>query len=230
MAQEDERHLYVLDQMKASGLPQIQIGAMEGKLLQFLVRSCHAKKMVEIGTLGGYSALWIADAEGKRTAPGSVVPVGYGGQEEVATDIENSVSRRHLYTLELDPGYAAVAEASFRKVGIADRVTVVVGDAQSTLKTITPFGPFDFCFIDADKVSYPDYLLWASRHLRKGGIVAADNAYLFGKVHLNAETAAPEDAPAILAMQEFIKILTDPAYFTDYAMIPTGEGLAVGIK
>ncbi len=202
MAPEDERYRHMLDQMQKAGLPAIHIGAMEGKLLQFLVHSCHAQKAVEVGTLGGYSALWIADA---------------------------LVAKGRLYTLESGPATAALAERSFKTVGISEKVSIVVGDANETLKTIEPYGPFDFCFIDADKVSYPNYLLWAAGHLRKGGIVAADNAYLFGKVHLDPNTAGP-DAPAVSAMQKFIKMLTDPSQFSSCAMIPTGEGLAVGMK
>jgi len=201
MAIEDERHQYILNQMIASGLPSIQIGPTEGKLLQFLAASCQAKKCVEIGTLGGYSALWIADAlpeDGK------------------------------LYTMELDTRIAAQTEKVIREVGLSDKVSIVTGDANETLKTIEPFGPFDFCFIDADKISYPNYLLWASHHLRKGGIVAAHNAYLFGQVHLSA--GADEEGERISAMQKFISILTDTSYFSICSMIPTGEGLAVGIK
>ncbi len=200
MAPETQRHRTILDRMWAAGLPPIQIRPMEGKLLQFL--SCNAQKAVEIGTLGGYSACWIADA------------LAEGGR---------------LYTFEADPDYAELALSSFQQVGIAEKVSIVVGDANETLKTIEPFGPFDFCFIDADKISYPHYFRWAARHLRVGGIVAADNAYLFGKVHLNPDKE-PEDAPAIRAMQEAIDILTNPSYFSVCTMIPTGEGMAVGIK
>jgi caffeoyl-CoA O-methyltransferase len=201
-SQEDTRHTYILNQMQKRNLPAIQIGASEGKILQFLIQSCHAKKAVEIGTLGGYSALWIADAlpqEGK------------------------------LYTMEYDPIIATGTEKALQEVGLAEKVSVVVGDANKTLKTIEPFGPFDFCFIDADKISYPNYLFWAEQNLRAGGIVAADNAYLFGQVHLDPHTAG-ENAPAILAMQAFIKRLSDPSCFAVSAMIPTGEGLAIGIK
>ncbi len=201
-SKEDARHQYLLDQMQANNLPAIQISATEGKLLQFLIHSCGAKKAVEIGTLGGYSALWIADA----------LP-----------------DTGKLYTMEYDPKTATGTQQALQKIGLSDKVSIVVGDANETLKTIEPFGPFDFCFIDADKISYPNYLLWAERNLRPGGIVAADNAYLFGQVHLNPDTAG-DDAPAIAAMQTFIKILTDPSRFSMSAMIPTGEGLAVGIK
>ena len=199
---EDARHQHILYQMRKNALPEIQIGAGEGKILQFLIKSCCAQKAVEIGTLGGYSALWIASA----------LP-------------ENG----KLYSMEYEKETAAGTKKALQEIGFSNKVSIIVGDANETLKTIEPFGPFDFCFIDADKISYPNYLLWAERNLRKGGIVAADNAYLFGKVHLNPDTEG-EDAPAILAMQAFIKILTNPSRFAVSAMIPTGEGLAVGIK
>ncbi|MBI3358745.1 MAG: O-methyltransferase [Nitrospirae bacterium] len=199
---EDARHQTLLDEMQTHGLPAIQIGASEGKILQFLIKSCQAKKAVEIGTLGGYSALWIADALPKDGK---------------------------LYTMEIDPDTAAGTKKTLKEVGLSDKVSIVIGDANETLETIEPFGPFDFCFIDADKISYPNYLLWAERNLCPGGIVAADNAYLFGQVHLNPDMAGA-DAVAISAMQSFIKILTDPSRFSISAMIPTGEGLAVGIR
>jgi caffeoyl-CoA O-methyltransferase len=201
---EDHRHQQILRRMQQAGLPAIQIGASEGKLLQLLVRGCQAKKAIEIGTLGGYSAFWIAEAL-------------------------QPVPERKLYTLEADAGYARLARESFEEVGISDAISIVVGDANKTLESMTPFGPFDFCFIDADKISYPNYLLWAADHLRPGGIVAADNAYLFGKVHCDPKTAGAE-GPAISAMQRFLKILTNRSYFSSCAMIPTGEGLAVGVK
>ncbi len=200
---EDTRHQSILDRMRSHGLPAIQIGAMEGKLLQFLAKSCRAEKAVEIGTLGGYSALWIADALPKQG---------------------------RLYTLEQEPEYAKLAQHSLKEAGLSHKVSIVVGAAKETLKTIEPFGPFDFCFIDADKVNYPHYVRWAAHHLRPGGIVAADNAYLFGKVHCDPDRADPADRPAILAMQEFITILTDSSFFSSCAMIPTGEGMAIGIK
>jgi len=203
MAPEDERHQTILNRMRQ--LPPIQIGPGEGKILQWLAQSCQAKKAVEIGTLGGYSALWIADA----------LPAASEGGK--------------LYTLEIDPAYAALAQVSFEMVKVADKISIVIGDAHETLKTIESDGPFDFCFIDADKIGYPHYLRWAASNLRKGGVVAADNAYLFGKLHLDPETAGP-DAPAIIAMQEFIRIITDRTLFSTAGMIPTGEGLAVGIK
>jgi caffeoyl-CoA O-methyltransferase len=201
---EDHRHRQILNRMQKAGLPAIQIGASEGKLLQFLVKSCQAKKAIEIGTLGGYSAFWIAEA---------LLPV----------------PERQLYTLEADAGYAELARESFEEIGISKSVSIVIGDANKTLESMKPFGPFDFCFIDADKISYPHYLLWAADHLRPGGIVAADNAYLFGKVHCDPKTA-DTDGQAIAAMQRFLTILTDRSYFSSCAMIPTGEGLAVGVK
>ena len=202
LAVEDQHHARVLAEMRAQGLPPINIGPMEGRLLEFLVRSCGAKKAVEIGTLGGYSAMWIA-----RALP----PHG------------------RLYTLEAEPKHAAVAEASLAEAGLSRIVSVMVGDAAESLKKLEKLGPFDFCFIDADKTGYPKYLRWAAKNLRSGGIVAADNAFLFGKVHLKPEDAG-DDAAAVRAMRDFLHHLADESEFVSCAMIPTGEGLAVGIK
>lgn len=202
LAVEGRHHQRVLQEMEAHGLPPINIGPLEGRLLEFLTRTCGAKRAVEIGTLGGYSAMWIA---------GALPPSG------------------RLYTFESDPKHAEVAERCLSEAGLARKVTVVRGDAALTLGKIEPLGPFDIVFIDADKVSYPKYLKWAAKNLRPGGIVAADNAYLFGKVHLRPAQAG-EDAPAVRAMHEFLRLLADESEFAACAMIPTGEGLAVAIK
>lgn len=202
MAVESKDHQHVMEAMRREGLPAISIGPMEGRILELLVRACGARKAVEIGTLGGYSALWIAAA----------LP-----------------ANGRLWTFEYDVKHAQVAEACLKEAGLSKKVTVIHGDANETLHKIEPLGPFDFCFIDADKVSYPRYLRWAAKNLRPGGVVAADNAYLFGRIHLKPE-AAGEDAPAVRAIHEFVRLLTDESEFASCAMIPTGEGLAVGIK
>ena len=202
LAVESRHHARVLEAMAAAGLPAINIGPLEGRVLEFLVRSCGAKRAVEIGTLGGYSALWIA---------GGLPPSG------------------KLYTLEFDPKHADVAEDCLKDAGLSKKVSVIRGDAKETLKKIEPLGPFDFVFIDADKVGYSFYLHWAAKNLRSGGVVALDNAYLFGKLHLKPSEAG-EDAPAVRSMHEMLRLLSDESEFASCAMIPTGEGLAVGIK
>jgi predicted O-methyltransferase YrrM len=137
------------------GLPAISIQPEEGKFLQFLVRSCGAKKAVEIGTLGGYSGIWIGRG---------LMPHG------------------QLITLEKDPTHAEVAAEHFISAGLGQTVEVRLGDAFDSLKTLAAEGPFDFVFIDADKASYQVYYEWAMDNLRVGGIVAAHNAFRNGAV------------------------------------------------
>ncbi len=202
LAVEDKHQARVIAEMRSQGLPPINIGPLEGRLLEFLARSCGARKAVEIGTLGGYSAMWIS-----RGLP----------------------AHGRLYTLEIDPKHAEVAETCLADAGLSKKVNVMLGDAQDSLKKLEKLGPFDFCFIDADKVGYPKYLRWAARNLRPGGIVVADNAYLFGKLHLRPEDAG-EDGPAVRAMRDFLRLLSDESEFSSCAMIPTGEGMAVAVK
>lgn len=186
----------------ARGLPPISIGPDEGKLLSVLVGLCGAKKAVEVGTLAGYSACWIAGALAK------------GGR---------------LHTLEYDAKHAQVARKNITDAGLADKIEVHLGPAQKTLPKLRPGGPYDFCFIDADKTGYPAYLRWAIENVRPGGIVVGDNAYLFGKLHLKG-VAAGADAAGARAMRDFLKTMADPRYFSSCAMIPTGEGMAVAVR
>lgn len=202
MGKEDSVLEMVLSKMREKGLREIQISALEGRILECLVRSCQARKSVEIGTLGGYSAHWIA-----RGMP------------------ENG----RLYTLEKDPLHAAVAAECVQESGLTRKISVMEGDAVETLARVSKLGPFDFCFIDADKVNYPFYLKWAAKNLRSGGVVAADNAFLKGMVNMSSEKCA-DSATAIRAMREFYHVLTDTDSFSSCCVIPTGEGMAVGIK
>ena len=202
MAPEDAVFAKIRLETPRWGLPTINIGPDEGKILDFLVRACSAKKAVEVGTLAGYSACWIARA----------LPEGGA-----------------LHTLEYDPKHAEVARKNIRKADLDSKIAVYEGPAAQTLPTLKPLGPFDFCFIDADKINYPVYLQWAIKNVRSGGIVVGDNAYLFGKLHLK-ESKAGQDAPAAQAMREFLAAMADTRYFSSCAMIPTGEGMAVAVR
>ena len=137
------------------GLPTIQIKAEEGSFIQFLVRACAVKKAVEIGTLGGYSGIWIARG------------LALGGK---------------LITLEKEPFHAQVAKEHFEAAGVSDRVEVRVGDAHQLLLTLAAEGPFDFVFIDAEKTGYNRYLDWALDNTRLGGVIAVHNAFRKGSV------------------------------------------------
>lgn len=141
------------DSPEGEGLPAIQVGASEGKLLALLLGLVSARKVVEIGTLAGYSAIHMARALRK------------GG---------------HLWTIELEPHHAAVARANLARAGLADSVTVVEGRALEVLEGLAGHAPFDAVFIDADKGNYDRYGRWAARTIRPGGLLLADNAYFFG--------------------------------------------------
>ncbi|HEX4418246.1 MAG TPA: O-methyltransferase [Kofleriaceae bacterium] len=137
------------------GIPAIQVGPSDGRLLALLLRLIQAKRVVEVGTLVGYSAIHMARA----LAPGG-----------------------HLWSVEYEPRHAEVARANFAAAGVADRVTVHVGAGRDVLPTLEAHGPFDAVFIDADKDSYAHYGQWAIDHLRPGGLVLGDNSYLFGEL------------------------------------------------
>lgn len=143
------------------GIPAIQVGPSDGKLLYLLLRLISATKVVELGTLVGYSAIVM----GRALAPGG-----------------------RLWTIEAEPRHAKVARANIAAAGLADRVTVVEGTGASVLGGLVEHGPFDAVFIDADKEGYDDYGAWAIANLRPGGLVLGDNAYLFG--NLMADTVA----------------------------------------
>jgi caffeoyl-CoA O-methyltransferase len=135
------------------GIPAIQVGPSEGKLLELLLRLVGARKVVEVGTLIGYSAIHLARA----LAPGG-----------------------RLWSIEYSPKHAEVARANLAAAGLAERVSVVVGAGLDVLPTLEHEGPFDVVFIDADKESYDRYGRWALANLRSGGLVIGDNAYFFG--------------------------------------------------
>ncbi len=147
----------------AAGLPAHDVSAPQGKFLMLLARMCGARRILEIGTLGGYSTIWLARA----------LPTG-----------------GRVVTLEADTKHAEVARGNLERAGVADRVDLRVGRALDTLPTLTREGPFDLFFIDADKVNNPQYLAWALRLARVGSVIVADNVVRDGTV-LNAASTDP---------------------------------------
>lgn len=137
------------------GLPAISVSAEEGRFLQVLVQAVQTRQAVEIGTLGGFSGIWIA----RGLLPGG-----------------------KLYTLDIDAKHAQVARTHFEAAGVGDRVEIWVGNAHANLPQLEARRPFDFVFIDAEKEGYLRYFEWAVINLRPGGIVAAHNALRGGKV------------------------------------------------
>ncbi|MER8728177.1 O-methyltransferase [Mesorhizobium sp. M1027] len=147
----------VLAANRDGGLPAIDVSPAQGKLLSLLARMQGAKKVLEIGTLGGYSTIWMARA---LPVDGKVV------------------------TLELDPHHASVARSNFERAGVSDRVELRVGPALQSLAALGAenAGPFDFIFIDADKPNNPHYLSWAMRLSRPGTVIVCDNVIRDGAV------------------------------------------------
>lgn len=141
----------------AGGLPSIQVSAAQGKLLHLLARAIGAKRILEIGTLGGYSTIWLG-----RALP----PDG------------------RLVTLELDSHHAEVARVNLERAGLGAVVEVIVGPALATLARLAEQAvePFDMVFIDADKERYPDYLEWSVRLSRPGTLIVADNVVRQGQI------------------------------------------------
>ena len=144
------------------GIPQIQVGPSEGKLLQLLLRLANAKRVVEVGTLVGYSAINMA-----RALPAD----------------------GHVWTIEFEPKHAEVARANIAAAGLTETISVHVGAGIEVLPTLVPHGPFDAVFLDADKEGYARYGAWAMANLRAGGLVLGDNAYLFGKLLVDDDRA-----------------------------------------
>jgi caffeoyl-CoA O-methyltransferase len=131
-----------------------------------------------------------------------------------------------LDTIEVDPRHADLARETFRRAGLGDRARVHLGAAGEVLPVLAAGGPYDLVFIDADKVGYPGYLAWAADNLRPGGLVLLDNAFLFG--HL-PETPAGDRAAEVKAMQAVHEALAGNGTWRA-TVLPTGEGLAVGVK
>jgi predicted O-methyltransferase YrrM len=164
IVEEDEALREAVAAAEEAGLPAIQVSPPQGRLLQLLVRLAGAKKVLEFGTLGGYSAILMA-----RALP----------------------EDGRLITLEAKPEYAEVARESIERAGVGDRVEVKVGPALEALPALGGEEPFDFVFIDADKVNTPNYFAWALDRMRPGGLIVADNVVREGTL---ADATSAEEA------------------------------------
>jgi predicted O-methyltransferase YrrM len=153
-AQEDRVLVELRAAAVAAGLPEIWIAPEQASLLAILVRAAGARTVVEVGTLAGYSAIWLARA----------LPAG-----------------GRLHTIELEPKCARFARTWLQRAGVADRVEVHEGDARAVLPRFAA-ASVDVVFVDADKEGYPVYLEQGLRILRPGGLFLADNAFAFGEV------------------------------------------------
>jgi predicted O-methyltransferase YrrM len=166
LAPADEALTAAIQSNARSNLPAIDVPAQLGKFLAFLIQVSGARRVLEIGTLGGYSTIWLARAV---PADGRVV------------------------TLEIDPRHAEVARTNLAFAGVLDRVEVRVGSAADSLRAMDKASenPFDLIFIDADKKSLPEYLDLSMKLAHAGTIIVADNVVRDGKV-IDADTSDPD--------------------------------------
>ncbi len=157
LVDEDEALIATEISINESKIPPISISPNQGKFLQILAKLCNAKKILEVGTLAGYSTIWLARALPKEG---------------------------RLVTLEFDPMHAKVAQMNIARAGLDAVVDIRVGKALDTLPQIEKEGiaPFDMIFIDADKTPYTEYFQWALRLSRRGTLIVADNVIREGKV------------------------------------------------
>jgi predicted O-methyltransferase YrrM len=181
----------------AAGLPPIAVTPNQGKLLELLARVQGAQSILELGTLGGYSTIWLARA------------LGPGGR---------------LITLEADPRFAEVARANIARAGVADVVELRVGAALETLPQLHAegAGPFDLIFIDADKNNYPGYFEWSLKLSRPGTVIVGDNVVRDGAI-LDPEAYHPEHGNEIIkGVRRFYELVgAEPRVSTSATAIQT---------
>ncbi len=200
----DDRDLErALERSAEAGLPHIAVSAVQGKLLHVLARAIGARRILEIGTLGGYSAIWMA-----RALP----------------------SDGTLLSLELDPRHAAVARANLAAAGLDTVATVEVGPALRTLDRLVAEGaePFDLIFIDADKQNNPNYLQRALALSRSGSLIVVDNVVRGGAV-----ADLSDDDPMVVGSRRALEILASEPRLQATALQTVGEkghdGLAIAL-
>jgi len=200
---QDEAFLATEQSLKEADMPPISISSNQGKFLHMMALLCNAKKILEVGTLAGYSTIWMA-----RALP----PDG------------------KLITLEYDPKHAAVAQRNISRAGLNSKVEIKVGKGLDLLPQLVAEGadPFDMIFIDADKPPYAEYFEWALKLSRPGTLIIADNVIRDGKV-LNPSS---EDE-MVKGVQRFNKVLSDNKAVTATILQMVGskeyDGMALAI-
>jgi predicted O-methyltransferase YrrM len=203
IAPADDALQHALDTSAAGGLPAIQVAALQGRLLELLVRLVDATTVLEVGTLGGYSTIQLA--RGLRD----------GGR---------------VTTLELDPHHAEVARANFEYAGLSDRIEVMVGPALDSLASLesSGFGPVDLVFIDADKPNNPNYLRHGLSLARPGTLLVVDNVVRGGTV---AVDPLPDDNAR--GAREAIQFMADEPRIRGTVLQLVGQkghdGIAIGL-
>lgn len=199
-AQEDDVLRALRAAIPEAGFPEIEVSAEVGGLLRLLLTTIGARRVVEAGTLGGYSAIWMA-----RALPAD----------------------GRLITIEIEEARAALAAEYIALAGVADRVEVRTGDAHDVLRELAADGEvFDACFIDAEKSGYDAYLDSALELVRGGGLIMADNALWGGRVLDPPADEVDDDTDAVRAFNR--RFASEPR-FSAATIIPVRDGLAVGV-
>ena len=187
---------------EAAGLPSISVAPNEGKLLMLLAQICGARKILEIGTLGGYSTIWLARG------------MASGGT---------------LITLEASAKHAEVARINIARAGLTDVIEVRVGSALDTLPQLVAEGrgPFDLIFIDANKDNYPEYLAWALKLSRRGSLIIADNVIRDGEI-----LDSTSNNPSVQGIRRFNRLLAEEPRVRATVIQTVGrkghDGIAIG--
>ena len=201
LVEDDPALAAALKDSAKAGLPPINVSPNQGKFLMLLAQAIGARRILEIGTLGGYSAIWLA-----RALPAD----------------------GRLLSLEADPAYAELARANLARAGLAEKVEVRVGRAQDTLPELIAQGaaPFDLIFIDADKPSTPDYYQWSVELARRGSLIVVDNVVREGRV-----IDAKSDSPHIQGLRRFFDLAAADSRVSGTAIQTVGakghDGLAI---
>ncbi len=190
----------IIASIEENNLPSINLSLLEVKIVQILIKLSGISTIVEFGTHAGYSAASMAEA----------LP-----------------DDGRIHTFEKDPRTAHIATENFKKFELDKKIEVITGDAHTNLQTFKPSN-LDMVFIDAEKQGYPDYLKWAYKNVKTGGLIIADNAFLFEAVY-EPEIAKKTNDKLIAAMQEFNELLADRSKF-ESIILPTDDGLSVAIK
>jgi predicted O-methyltransferase YrrM len=188
---------------RKADLPAIDVTPLQGRFLELMIRATGARRVLEIGTLGGYSTIWMARAVG---------------------------SRGRVVTLELDSRHAKIAQHNLDQADIGGCVDLRVGPASEALAALAAEGsePFDFVFIDADKAGYPDYIQWSLKLSRPGTMIIADNVVRDGKV---INPADPD--PNIQGVRSFTELIAAEPRLSSTVLQTVGskgyDGFAIAI-
>jgi len=188
--------------IEESGLRAINIDKFEGKILKLLIQLSNAKKIIEVGTLAGYSTMWLASALGDNNGL--------------------------VYSFEAEKKAFDVAIKNINLSKYKNKIKLIYGHAHTELINISNEAPFDAIFIDAEKRGYVKYLDWAEANIKKGGLIIADNTFLNDAV-FDERKITEKNKKQTATMKDFNSRLADKSKY-ESVILPTDEGLSVAIK